>query len=511
MISRRTFLAAAAGSATTSLVVACGGSGSTPAATGALTAMAPLLGTQAPGASNPMVAAVNKLIGQPLNVTWVPNSSYADKTNVLLASGQTPQIMVIQGRTPAFVKAAQAGAFWELTGRLADYPNLASPNPMIERASSVNGKLYGLYRARDAMRACVILRKDWLDKLGLAVPTTTQELYQVARAFAEGDPNGGGGKDTYGIVIPAWAGGLWSGSPYDLIETWYGAPNRWALVDGGLVPSFETEAFLEANAWVKKMIDEGLINKDFATFDSGKWNEPFLNGRAGIIIDTGSRALALLGLFKQKYPQDYGTYVAIAGNLVGPDGQKHSYPTDGYSGLVAFSKSTVRTEKDLKVVLTVMDRLSQRDGQILLTNGIEGQNFTLRDGAGYELTPPTDQGKSVGDAVKAYAQLGTHAPKDLFHPIGLAGGADQALVARRTALAREDLQTAVYDPTAAYLSETFVTKGAQLGNIISDARIRYLAGQLDLAGLKRAIALWGSSGGAQVKRELADLYQKNAG
>ncbi len=42
-------------------------------------------------------------------------------------------------------------ALWDLTDYLADYPNLSQSNEDVLRNSSVNGKVYGIYRKRDAM------------------------------------------------------------------------------------------------------------------------------------------------------------------------------------------------------------------------------------------------------------------------------------------------------------------------------------------------------------------------
>ena len=45
----------------------------------------------------------------------------------------------------------------------------------------------------------LLVRKDWLDKLGLAAPTTLDELYDVLYAFTYNDPDGNGKNDTYGL------------------------------------------------------------------------------------------------------------------------------------------------------------------------------------------------------------------------------------------------------------------------------------------------------------------------
>src|SRR5690606_16343058 len=112
------------------------------------------------------------IAGVELDITWVPNSSYLDKTNITLAGDDIPQVMIIQGKDPGFVRNAEAGAFWDLTDYLDDYPNLKTTFPEVQHAASVNGKVYGIFRARDVMRAAVIIRKDWLANVGLETPET---------------------------------------------------------------------------------------------------------------------------------------------------------------------------------------------------------------------------------------------------------------------------------------------------------------------------------------------------
>ena len=68
--------------------------------------------------------------------------------------------------------------------------------------------MYGVFRLRDPMRTCTIVRKDWLDKVGMSMPKTTDDLYQLAKAFTTKDPNGDGKKDTYLGYYSQVAGGL---------------------------------------------------------------------------------------------------------------------------------------------------------------------------------------------------------------------------------------------------------------------------------------------------------------
>ncbi|MEV0147493.1 MULTISPECIES: extracellular solute-binding protein [unclassified Nonomuraea] len=491
---------------------ACSGGGDAPAADpNTITVMSKLFGT-APDPKGEMQQAVEKFIGKKLQINWVPNAEYTDKINVTLASGNLPQVMVVDPKNPSFVKAAQAGAFWDLTDKLDKYPNLKQADPRTAMNASVNGKIYGLYRMRPQLRSAVLIRKDWLEKVGLKLPETVDDLYDIAKAFAEKDPDGNGKKDTYGLIIPKWPGNYATSSPYDVLETWFGAPNGWGERNGKLVPGFDTPEFLEANKFLKKMVDEGLVNPDFATLDSAKWNEPFHQGKGGIIIDVNIRSRALLDLFREDDPENYGDKVAMVGNLKRSDGQKFSSPFTGYNDTLAISKQSVRTEADLDNLLKALDKLATKEGQVLLQNGIEGRNFKVA-GNTASLINETDPKVEIvqKDVDNAFTQLSTKGTADIG---GIAyqrtppGKPYQDMINLQNKLMAEDLKTAVFNPALPVVSPTAVAKGAQIDTIIPDARIKFLSGQLTEEQLKGEIKRWYDSGGTQVATEINDLVSK---
>ncbi|HCN23637.1 MAG TPA: ABC transporter substrate-binding protein [Arthrobacter bacterium] len=506
MIMRKLTLAAAVVTVTALSLTACGGGETAAVDSSKISIMAPFLEAQPPTPDGAVQKKLEELTGKQVSINWTPNASYEDKMNITLASSEIPQVMVVQSKSPGFVKNAEAGAFWDLTDKLGDYPNLKTTYPDIQRNASINGKVYGVFRERAPMRTAVMFRQDWLDKLGLEAPKTVEDLYNVAKAFTERDPDGNGLNDTWGITIPKW-GALGTNSPYDVIEEWFGAGNRWTERDGKLVPSFETDEFLQADRFIKKMVDEKLINPDFATFDSTKWNEPFFNGKGGMIVDVDSRVSVLTNLFKQADPANFQNKVGFVGNLEGPDGTLHAHPSDGYSGFLAIPKSSVRTEAELKNVLKFLDTMNNKDVATLLNNGIEGVNFTVQDGKAAPVKPETDASKAVSTDIKSYAQLGTNVTGNQFYPAKQASDYEQQVFDKRTDVMAADLKSAVYNPAAPFVSATYVAKGAQLDNIIADARIKYLAGQIDEQGLKDAINLWKTSGGDKVQEEINKLWQ----
>jgi len=467
-----------------------------------LTIQAPYLSTSAPKADNAVETALEEEIGTKLDITWVPNASYDDKTNITLAGDNVPHVMVVQGKSPGFVKNAEAGAFWELTDYLADYPNLATTLPEVQEASSINGKVYGIFRARDTMRTSVMVRADWLKNVGLEMPKTTEDLFEVAKAFTEKDPDGNGKDDTYGLIIPSWPGAIGTNSPYDVIETWYGAGNRYTERDGEIIPNFDTDEWLDAVDFEKSLIDGGYVNPDFATFDSAKWNEPFLNGKGGIIIDVHSRAASLMNLLKDIEPDNWQNMVDFTGNLVGPDGEMHALPTTGYSGFITIPKAQVRTEEQLRQVLSILNEMNSPEAGKILNNGLEGETYTL-DG---DLAVAVDDApEDLKNAVASLSQLGMNVTGFQGYLPKQATEVEQAAYDKRKEIEASDYEKAVVDPAAPYVSDTYVAKGAQIDLIVSDARLKYLAGQISKDDLTSEIARWHAEGGDAVIAELNEL------
>jgi putative aldouronate transport system substrate-binding protein len=507
MFSRRTLLGGAAAGATALGLAACGessggGSGSTEEIT-TLKIMAPLLSDTAPDPEGQLQQAIQEFVGMPLDITWVPNSSYGERVTVTLASDNIPHVMVQTGKTAEFAQTAEAGGYWDLTDILADYPNLTPENEEVAHGATINGRTYGIFRLRDAMRAAVILRKDWLENLGLAEPETTDDLMEVARAFTEDDPAGDGSATT-GLIIPAW-GGYGNNGPYDLWETWHGTANVWKEEGGALVPAFLAPEFLDANRSMRAMVEAGHVNADFATMDSATWNEPFFNGQGGIIADVSSRGAQLMGLFKDADPEGYGDKVTMVGNLKNPDGTLWALPTRGYAGYLTIPKMSVPTEEQLATVLTALDKLSSEEGQRLLNNGIEGVNYEV-DGD-QAVAIESAEASLVQSDVSAFAQIGSQSNGYLGHPSKPEGEPEAELDEKRLAFHEADLEHAVFNPGAAYMSQSYLQNGAILDQIVVDARLKYLAGQIDEAGLTAELERWTSSGGQQVIDEMNELYQ----
>src|SRR5690625_696181 len=308
-----------------------------------------------PTNDSPNVLALAEYTNTILDITFVPSGNYEDRFNITLGSGDLPTIM-LAGKTPSFIQAVRDGAFWDLTDYIDDYENLSQLNEIIRNNISIDGRIYGLPRTRPLGRQAVTIRKDWLDNLGMDMPETIDDFYEVLYAFTYDDPDGNGEDDTYGMVVSEYEG------PWDQMQMWFGVPNQWGIDDdGNLFPHFQAPEYREALNFFRQIYEEGLVNEDFAVMDPGQWNDPFINGEAGVVVTVADEANRNQNKMLQADPSLEGA-VDLFGAVEGPKGL-FSLPTSGYNDMLAISTTAVKNEEEVRRVLEFMDMLSTEEAE----------------------------------------------------------------------------------------------------------------------------------------------------
>lgn len=154
------------------------------------------------------------LIKEDLNIdvkiAWqAEDSEYNNKLSLNIASENLPDIMYITNYL-TFRELAENGMLADLTDVYEKYAGdyLKSTYATFEGRNleplTIDGKLYALSTANIGYGHDILwLRKDWLDKLGLEVPKTMDELKFVLKEFVEKDPGGNGEGNTIGLAVNA--------------------------------------------------------------------------------------------------------------------------------------------------------------------------------------------------------------------------------------------------------------------------------------------------------------------
>ncbi len=444
--------------------------------------------------TSPVMQELEEYLGTKLEMTWAPSSNYDEKVTATMGSGNYPHAMLVGTRSSSIIQASKKNRFWDITDKLTDadkFPNLSQTNPTVNHNISIDGKVYGLYRARTIGRAGVSIRKDWLEKLNLEIPTTIDEFYNVLKAFTEKDPDGNGQNDTYGMILTNYIDG-----PLNNIAVWMGAPNGYGVKDGKLAPACMYDEYLDALKFLRKCKEEGLINQNFATYDSSKWNEEFLTGNAGVIIDVADRARRLAQNMEDQSVVDVFGYVKKDA-----DSEPRTLPTTGYDGYYVFPKAAVASEEDLDFVLGVMDKANDQTALALMNYGIEGRNYEL-DEEGYVVK------KDDAALTKEYADLNQFATGIIATELQTRYTAPVA--AKVEEVYEDNEQYAVANPAEPYVSDTYSTSGPQLDAILSEANTRFITGDITEDEWKAQRDRWLAAGGQKVIDEINEAYQADS-
>jgi putative aldouronate transport system substrate-binding protein len=220
---------------------------------------------------------------------WSVDSSQADeKLNAAVASNDLPDMFPasyeLLGR---LIKAGQVQAIGDVyekyaTPRLREICNYQDGRGFL--AGSSGGQLYAMPVSNDFANnvAMLFIRKDWLDKLNLSIPTTMDELLAVARVFRDRDPDGNGRNDTIAIALDKGWGQDRAG--INSFTNPLGAYTAIWIPDGtgGLKYSSIQPEMKEALLLMQNLYEEGLFDKEFAVKDGSKVAEDIAAGKIGI-------------------------------------------------------------------------------------------------------------------------------------------------------------------------------------------------------------------------------------
>ncbi len=158
-----------------------------------------------------------------VKIEWVavPNQERKQKQNLLLASGDYPEIFWAGDFNNAEqMRYGGEGVLQPLNDLIAQAPDILAAfefKPYFRpEITTPDGNIYTLPHFEEcyhcSVRQKLWMNTTWLDTLGLEMPDTTEDLENVLLAFKDQDPNGNGEADEIPLT---GATGTWSADVYD--------------------------------------------------------------------------------------------------------------------------------------------------------------------------------------------------------------------------------------------------------------------------------------------------------
>ncbi|MDF2657647.1 MAG: bacterial extracellular solute-binding protein [Paenibacillus sp.] len=247
-----------------------------------------------------------------------------------------------------------------------------------KRMRAYDGKLYALSSVTTGGEYAdpfgLLLRKDWLDKLGLKEPRTLNEWYTVLKAFKEKDPNGNGKPDEIPFMPHYGYRGLTLFGNALGLHLFY-SMGFYPDESGRVRAEWLTPEAKKLVVWLNKLYEEGLIDPGFLHRTEESVIAGVSRDQIGASIHFLSRLGQLDSLSRKSAGRDADWLLALP--PLEP-GYKPLYEKYGpVSGSFVISKQSLHKETAIRWLDYVY---ASEEGNRLMTFGLEGVTYKLVNG-----------------------------------------------------------------------------------------------------------------------------------
>ena len=354
-------------------------------------------------ASIPLVRKMEEETNIRIEGGFFSPSAWNERKNLALAGGMLPDMFLSGLNKNDVVTYGSQGMFIPLNNLIENYgPNIRAmyalyPDFQAECVAPDGNQYYikGMNGLPFRESGCnLFINTTWLRNLGLKMPTTYDEFYEVLKAFKTRDPNGNGIADEIPFSC-IFDGGMDYNMLYWFFSGWGFTMGRdYLSVDenGKIFLAPTHRYFAEALKFFRKLYAEGLMDQEVFTQRTADLNA---KGRA---------STAVLG----SYPDWFGdTIVGVERfndhyNVVEPLQGPHSRLWRRISGFGSGASAVITSAcKDPALAMMWLDYCFRPEMSLQLSRGQIGEVLELRNGVYYSKDPP--QGMSDDEFRIRYA------------------------------------------------------------------------------------------------------------
>lgn len=305
----------------------------------------------------------------------IPRSEEVSKINVLLASNTAPDIIFTYDRD-RYMEYAKQGGLTDLGEYIDKYaPNIKEKWAEILPEAQYLGKQMAIPAlAGNQAQNATFIRKDWLDKLNLPVPKTTEEFYETMKAFKEKDP-GNVGADN---IIPY---GLWPVESTN-IDNHFGAGSLlWSFAGAATEEERHTVEYPNIPGWkegtrfLNKMFNEGLIDNEFA-IDTARLKQDVSKGVVGCFTNSHNFPYSGNGNVMNALKQNVADAELIPIDVFNTEDGKYPKVKNTKTGMFIM---VPKTSKNAEAAVKYLEWMAKNETRILIGNGVEGQDYDYID------------------------------------------------------------------------------------------------------------------------------------
>ena len=304
-----------------------------------------------------------------------------EQFNLRVASGDLPDMMTFNFLT-SFPGGPDKAIDTDVITRLNDLIPIYAPNlsAVLEKdqeldkmikTDSNNYYVFPFVRNDDYLTIYMgpMLRADWLEELGLSVPETIDEWYNVLKAFKNEK------KAQAPLSIQTFLNTVRTTSAF---VGAYGVKDDFYVEDGKVVFGPIEPGYKEYLATMNKWYKEGLLDNDFATTERSSLNAKLLSDQTGATVGwTGGTMGTFLDTMKEENPK--ADLVATPYPVLKKGSTpKFGHNTPRFTGATSVAISAKSKHKE--IAAKWLDYGYSEEGHMLLNFGIEGISYEMADG-----------------------------------------------------------------------------------------------------------------------------------
>lgn len=293
---------------------------------------------------NHAISWLKEKTGVNLEFQGLPSTEDAStKLNLMLANGDYTDVIACGLSKQQAVELGTDGIFIPLNDLLEQYgENLNElfeirPN-YLKNITAPDGNIYGLPSINECYH-CTAYPKlwyntEWLDSMGLEIPTTTEEFEAMLLAAKDSDYNGNGEADE----IPLTGNTDWDCQVEWTLLNYFIPCDRTTLSyakDGEVVLAVDKDEFKQGLEWIHSLYQQGLIDPASFSQGSDQMMQTIRSDYSRVFAYTADH----FGLGIDQANEDMNRVISALEPVEGPTGaryQLHNDYSDQSSGLTWF-------------------------------------------------------------------------------------------------------------------------------------------------------------------------------
>lgn len=357
-----------------------------------------------------MYQKMEELTGIKLDFRHPPAGQGSEQFNLMIASRDLPDFLEY-----SWGKSYPGGAEKAISDNMIislndlvkeNCPNLQKlldENETISKQSMTDNKMLYAFPAigEDSIKTTggPLIRKDWLDQLGVPMPETIDDWDTMLTQF----------HDKIGATVPL-TGLIGNFTDNNFLSGAFNVGTRFYLKDGTVKYGPCEPEYKEYVMTLKDWYSRGLLDSDFLANDGKAVDNLLTTGQSGALYGyIGSALGKYLNTMKDKDP-DF--------NLVGAQ-----YPVKNRGDKPKFAQRAWEVRSDGMLAITVKNKYPEEsakwadyfysdEGNLLKNFGIEGETYTMVDGYPKytDLIMKNPDGLSIGQAISKYTRAATPSP-----------------------------------------------------------------------------------------------------